>query len=630
MQLSTISRSEGPGLRSRLIAITLVALIGMALVVPVLVLSRGDYSGVLKDAAMLAASRNSLTVSEPVRLLNMPRVILERGVVSFATEHTGKGLSGEAAASWLASGTARLMLKDATFLIETDFDGLPPPSWRDEPPLAPFMAALQRLSFETLALRNATIVLRRRGGSEEVLSKLSADFGIGRKQSLSGQGRFEYRGEAIVFDGGLDLSSMKVASGKFPIQGKVKGALVEASVDGRIQVDPEDLKLKVVAPNAHVKGADLKRFAAWLGATWPAGAGFGAFEAHGEVEWSSRRIEFEKAAFVLDGNAATGHLSLAFDLPRPLIEGTLASRSIDLLPYFPGLKPASNAAAPASAPADPAPFALPRIRMFDADVRVSSDILKLGEHAVTHSAVTLTLKDGKLLADIAEFGLRDGAKGVGQLRIDARTAEPSFAVRGRIEALQADKLAQYVLSHVLIEGPAVLTGDLTAVGGRLDGLRETLTGKLTLSSSQGGKLNGDLSALGAVVTEQAQAPPNANPGWSRAAKGSTTLDAYEARLAIANGRVSLDSVRGRVGEKSLSVLGSLNVVGRSCDVQLTLGPVEPTRAAPGADAGKDATVKPVGEEVTYRISGSWRSPLITRIPNPPRPPPRKSAKAGAG
>jgi hypothetical protein len=58
---------------------------------------------------------------------------------------------------------------------------------------------------------------------------------------------------------------------------------------------------------------------------------------------------------------------------------------------------------------------------------------------IGHSAVTISLKENKMLADIAELEIDEGTRGGGQIRIDM-SGEPSFGVQGKLEVADVGRV----------------------------------------------------------------------------------------------------------------------------------------------------------------------------------------------
>ena len=72
----------------------------------------------LKGAAVFAASRDSYSLSAPVRLLGMPVVELESGTLSLPQSRSGLARGGEVIAMLITGGGQRMRLDNATFTAD--------------------------------------------------------------------------------------------------------------------------------------------------------------------------------------------------------------------------------------------------------------------------------------------------------------------------------------------------------------------------------------------------------------------------------------------------------------------------------------------------------------------------------
>ncbi len=372
--------AEGDRRRPLVAAFAALAAISSGLVVPLLVGGPGSDPA-FTVAYVRAASRESFTLSSPVTLIDAPRVVLEKGTISLAAGKDGTAGSGAALYSLLAGGGADLILDGATIVFDRTVpmagssDGSSATALAEA--MAPMVAALAERKFGMLVLRNATIVIKTPGGSEETLHSVTGELRSKSDSSLEAKGTLRLRGEELAFDiaGGVPQGKKDAP---IALRAALKGRLLNASLEGRL-VKGE--RLQIAAPNAELIVPQLREAARWLGADWPVGQrGLGAFEAKGPLDWSEGSLSFENARFTLDGNMATGALSLTLGPDRPKIEGTLAFNSLNLAPYF-----EASAAPPTLALAAdwlsyirlPGSVSSSLIREIDADVRISARARRL-------------------------------------------------------------------------------------------------------------------------------------------------------------------------------------------------------------------------------------------------------------
>ena len=116
----------------------------------------------------------------------------------------------------------------------------------------------------------------------------------------------------------------------------------------------------------------------------------------------------EKAKITLDGNEASGTLALVVAGPRPLIDATLAFGSLDITPYVDGAKSQSFVFDRQTNSWSVFDLSFPLMKHVDADLRVSAPKVAVKGYALGRGAATITMRSGKLQADIAELELPMG------------------------------------------------------------------------------------------------------------------------------------------------------------------------------------------------------------------------------
>ena len=111
----------------------------------------------------------------------------------------------------------------------------------------------------------------------------------------------------------------------------------------------------------------------------------------------------------LDGNEASGALVLNLAGDRPLIDGTLAFSALDLTPYVEAARSQSFLFDRQTASWSAFDLSFPDHSAYvDADLRISAPKVALKGYGLGRGAATITVRSGKLLADIAELELYSG------------------------------------------------------------------------------------------------------------------------------------------------------------------------------------------------------------------------------
>lgn len=595
--------AEGERRRPLIAAIASLAAIGIALIVPILIGGTGDDLS-YTSALVRAATHDSYTLSSPVVLVDQPRIVLERGTISVAV---GKGGSSKALTALLSGGGADLIVDNATLTLDRSALSVGSAAGSSAgSPLAetmgPMVAALLARNFGTLVFRHGTLVVKAPDGREETLRSLTAEVKSKPGGAFDARGSLRLSGEELAFD----LSATPPAGkgyGPVPFRVSVKGRLIEGSLEGRL-VRGE--RLQIASPSAELSLPKLREAARWLGVDWPDGEqGPGSFQAKGPLDWSEGSLSFENASFMLDGNRATGALSLSLNAERPKLEGTLAFDGLDLGPYL------STAAAPAGRTIAtdflsflrvPGWASSSLVSEIDADLRISARSVAIAGQNLGRCAASLTIKDSLLFADLAEIELDHGGSGEGQVAVDMTGGLPRYSIRGRLESIDVGKVVGDRLGRLSLEGYGTVTVDLSAVGATSAAFLSTLSGKVEVDMPEGARLGLSVERLAKAAETESQSGI-----WGAAVDGATSIDSLVAKFAALDGVLTAEGVTADTGEKLLTAEGTVSLSERALDVTVSIADdaKSATPAAPGAP-------EPARAE-GFRVSGPWTAPTLSPV-----------------
>jgi AsmA-like protein len=555
----------------------------------------------LKGASVFAASRDSYSLSSPVRLLGAPVVELESGTLSLPQAH-GLARGGEVIAMLITGGSPRMTLDNATFTA--DFSTAEPTYMQSSAGnIAPLVVSFQKLQFDSLAIQNSSARIKMADGSTLTLDDIAANVSSKPNGAVRVAGSFTFRGEKVSFDTTLGPSAPS-QSGVRPITASLDSAMLTASLDGSILLADNP---RLLSPRTEINIPHLRQAARWLGAGWPSGYGFDDFHAKGQLEWANRALAFQKAVLQMDGNEAEGTLSVNFAPSRPAVDGTLGLKTLDLSKYL-----SSRSAAEQGSDRNLLTLVsgakgleFPLIESVDADLRISSDSVVVPGLTIGHSAATISLKGGKMLADVAELEIDDGTRGGGQLRIDTNGSHPNYDVHVKLESIDLGQAAKAVFGHPTIQGRGDVIVDLTADGDSGDAVLRSLDGKLCVTLDEGGQLGVDVNQLvsGAGSPQQATL-------WRAAASTAIPIDSLDARFAVVNGVIRTETAQAMAGARAMKADGAIDLSAHSLDLELAIG----DRAR--ADAGDD--VKPAPREV-IDLHGPWGQPTLQPVAAPGMP-----------
>ena len=567
----------------------------------------------LKGAAVFAASRDSYSLSSPVRLLGAPVVELESGTLSLPQSH-GLARGGEMIAMLITGSGPRLTLDDATFTA--DFSTAEPTFLQTSAgSIAPLVASFQKLQFDALTIQNGSVRIKMADGSTLTLDDLAAEVTSKPTGTVRVAGSFSFRGEKVSFDTTLGPSA-PTQPGARPITASLDSAMLSARLDGSLLFADNP---RLLSQHAEVNIPHLRQAARWLGAGWPPGFGFDDFHAKGQLEWVNRTLAFQKAVLQMDGNEAEGTLSVNFAAARPAVDGTLGLKTLDLSKYLARGNAADqeSGASLLTLVSGARGLEFPLIENVDADLRISSDSVVVPGLTIGHSAATVSLKGGKMLADIAELEIDDGTRGGGQLRIDTNGSHPSYDVHAKLESIDLGQAGKAIFGHPTIQGRGDVIVDLTADGDSGDSLLRSLDGKLCVTVDEGGQLGVDVNQLVTAATSSQQALL-----WRAAASTAIPIDRLDARFAVVNGVIRTETAQAMAGARAMKADGTIDLPGHSLDIELAIG----DRAR--ADAGED--VKPAPREV-IDLRGPWVQPTLQPVAAPGTPnPQQQDTPAGPG
>ncbi len=562
--------------------IVLVGIVVLGIGLPIIV-SFGANRLTVRTSTLVAAPRDSFVITTPIALGLDGLVTIERGAL-YPADSSGRALSAPLSAAQLASGTTRYMIENGQLRIQA---GQQTAAGDTQ---SPMIDALSNLQFETLMLRNTSVHVQLPDGRTETISDIDGEVTQRRKSTLTIKGKGALRGQKIDFEATSGVLADQRPGATIPIKLTLKSSLLEVTLDGRAGfVGPAQLQGAVDISIPHVR-----QVAHWFGAVWPAGKGLRNLTGHGQLEWAGASMAFNRATLLMDGNEAHGTLNLKFVEPRPSIGGTLAFKALNISEYFPlPILGAATAAATAWQAFLEGDLSLPLLTHFDADVRLSADKVLLHTQLLGRSAVTVTVSQGRMLADIGAIEF-DGGRGSGQISADASGPVPKFAVRGKIDDVDAARTALTMFGHPVLSGRATLTTDILTSGRTGSDFLNSANGRLNLAIRNGGKIGVDLQALAIAVQKRSL------EGWGAHGRSHMSFDELDASFSVRSGTLVADDVSAKSGDVVTRLKGTIEIPASRLNVLVQQEPAENTNAAP-ARSGKSKAVE---------ISGQWKAPTI--------------------
>lgn len=458
------------------------------------------------------------------------------------------------------------------------------------PPIARF---LQRASVGKVIIVDGRLTIPNEEGSLEVVEKINATLTIPRGEvAPSGSGTFSWHQKDIKFE--LETEQARVDTGSATAQMKLdlNAEKMSASFSGKVAViDNFQLKGKL-----DLKIPDLRRAAVWLGYSLPDGPGLKGFAAKGDFSWVGGRLEFDQANFSLDGNLASGAVSLDHDKQPPLFEGTLALPRLQLTDYFPHPNITAREH-PNSAPLIRS-LNLGLLNHFDADLRLSSEAIELHEFKSGRSALTLSLRKGNLVAEFAELSVFGGT-GTVNMAMDIAKPALTLSLDAAFEEVAAEQLLKAISLQPIVDGKANVTAQLKADGASVDDVLKSLGGLVKIDMEEGGEAAIGLKDL---IEQASQAP---SEGWGPALKNKTKFDHLVTDFHVEAGQLRTRNFRIKTNGKIVTGDGTVDLTAQSMDWHVL---IKGAKTA-GARAGRQ---EQNGDDMKLLVQGAWSNPRITQ------------------
>lgn len=569
----------------RIFAVAVAAYLVIGLLGPSLLDYKGRFSSHTGYAE--AANAHSVRIETETMLFDRPLVVVERATVSMLAQN-GRALNDAEIAAQLQDGSADLVLDDAKLLI--DSSGLHAARTASvAEALKPVLSAMTGMTFKSLKIVDAKLMHRARVDSDPVVAgRLSCDIGRPEAGVLRATGSIERYGLSLPFDITLKTKNANTAGGRLGVSVKIAAPELTASLTGEfVRGDA----LHLAASQTAIATPKFKDVLLWLGGTQINGNGLEDFRVAGPMEWSGDTLAFQGAKFTIDGNEASGNLSVNFTGVRPMLDGTLGFENLELAPY---LGPAAGSLAGLTrhaldwsrwlvgGSASPS-----LIRDLDADVRLSATSVTSGGATLGRGAASLVVKDAKLSADLAEIDLDQEAQGNARVAVDLTGPVPKYEIHGALDAPDLATATRIFTDRKIVSGSGSLNVEFTATGSNDSEFRQSLSGSATLSMPDGGRLAFDLPSLFA-------AGKAGGLGWDQIGAGSTNVETLDAKLQASGGVLTASEVQAQTSSNTVHVGGTIDLPNQVVDLSIATSPRDASAVA--------------GEKV--RIRGPLLAPAI--------------------
>lgn len=520
------------------------------------------YSSDIASDAVEAAPADAFTISHPVAMSTAPSIQIDRGTVAFVDASGNVVASASGGSSSAVQPSQNLRLYNAIVSFGPETGAAKKNAAATSPfPLSPYTEALAAGRFETLSLRRTTLIVHGLFETPEALTDVKADVSLRRRGFISIKGSAFMRGHRVHFDALANVGQAErrgALLSKVPLKLSIKGDNIDFNFDGRITPASDQIEMTGQGDLSLPSGRSLAR---WFGSHWPSGPGLRDVSVKGQVRVSRETLAFENATVRMDGNEGSGVLGLRLRQPRPVITATLAYKTLDARPYLSNSQQIPTDGFSWSSLAAGA-LTVPLGMHLDADMRISADRVQFGSFELGRLATTIALKDGRLLADIADVKF-NGGEGGGQISADFTGFVPKVTVRGKLDQIDLSMLSGSLAGGQFLTGKAGVVADLFGSGTTMNDLIGGMAGKIAVRAQSPGKIGFDLRGMSDSVKTIAAT------GWGNVLRGPTDYDNLDLRLVLRDGTILTEVAETKSSDGVWTAVGVVNLMSDRVDLRLS-------------------------------------------------------------
>ncbi|MEM9634145.1 MAG: AsmA family protein [Pseudomonadota bacterium] len=326
------------------------------------------------------------------------------------------------------------------------------------------------------------------GGDPEAdrLTNLAMDIDLeGLENPVSLTGALSWRGEGFSLTGEADTARL-LSGDAAPVSVTVKGNKVSAGFDGQAAMNG------TVDGAMRVETADLRGLMTWMGQSIGAGEGLRTFKASGIFGMHGNAISFEETRFTLDDTSGEANGRFEFG-GKPKVTARLALRELVLDPYLGGSSKAAGGGSGTSGNSGSGnsgggsggsggssgwstnPIDFSGLKAVDVDFKVTTREIRWDKIKVDESALSTTIQNGVLTANLEKLALYDGA-GTGTVKLNGAAATPEVEAKFSLAGLDAYPLLRDAADFEWIEGSTAINLNVTSKGGSEQALVQGLNG----------------------------------------------------------------------------------------------------------------------------------------------------------
>lgn len=518
-------------------------------------------------------------------------------------------------------------------------DPAPPAAPKPDPAAAPAQspappaATVQRIRLGMIRIQDGIVLYsNERTGVRRRVDAVNLSLTQDRlADPLDAEGDAVWEGEKVAFKGKVGSPTALARGGPSAVTLNLSSRHGKGAFTGRVALgDALAADGDLVADTG-----SLRALAAWTGNPLPPGKGLGPAAYSGRVKYQGELLAFTNTRFSLDGMKGQGNGTLTLKKgARPYLRAAFAIDQLNLNAWMgPAVKTPDAPAPDADRPQQPAPRQQPKsqqkpgqsltdfieqldrkdvkpqvrgwsqrafdfagLKLLDADVNVNAGALLYKEIKVANSAVSTSLRNGVLTANLTRIDLYGGT-GTGRVTLNSARDVPALAVTFDLKGVSALPLLTDAIDFDWISGKANLVINLSGAGRAQNEMVGTLQGTGNVAFTDGAIQGINIPAMVRGLKKGKLS------GWKSDKREKTEFSSLTGTFTMQNG-VATNPDLNLVGPLiRMSGTGVVNVPGERIDFSL-----KPQIVA--SLEGQGNTEKLQGLVIPVRVHGPWKDPKV--------------------
>lgn len=424
---------------------------------------------------------------------------------------------------------------------------------------------------------------------------------LGEAASLAGQ--LTWRGEQAQVEALVGKPAELLRGERSPFTLKIASRSLDVTLDGAIAGGARWLVDARLASTSE----RLRNLLALLNVRPALPGKMARFAVSGQLRALPQTMSLSDLKLTLDSNSFDGSLALRLGEARPVLSGTLASRSLEFAPHEVGVPHLRGH----DRKWNRETLATPRFDLFDADMRLSAAKAQLGRVSLADAGVMMTISEGRLELTVAGAEMY-GGKVKGRLMITPNERGLNLRSSGGFANVDAGAFLRDVARVPRLYGATSGEFSLDTTGATVAAMMQQLNGRARLSVRKGEIMGIDVEQ----AVRRADKRPLSIPMGVRT--GQTNFLTAEVAATVARGLMKLDEAHVSGSGVEMAIKGEVDIGRRLVRLDIAASPPAPATppATPPATAAATAATEaaipaPEPPLLNLDLVGSWDNPVMT-------------------